>query len=157
MIHNPNEEVSPSQWMKNVLGHGSYNSLKNYDSVIVTRGPVVKPTDVPMAITEIEARVAALEAVRSNEQDKKAQEVHEVFINKKKRKLEEQEVDFTTIDNKIVSIKKLKRVRNKTEDESRQLVQQAEKLLRTNTVKITKDNIKSLGIGSANVLKYRTK
>ena len=34
--------------MKRVLGHGSYKSLKNYDSVIVVRGPVVKPADLPL-------------------------------------------------------------------------------------------------------------
>ena len=157
MLHNPNEEIAPSQWMKNVLGHGSYNSLKNYDSVIVTRGSVVKPADVPMAISEIEARVTALEAVRSDEQGKKGEEVYEVLINKKKRKLEDEQVDFTTIDNKTVSIKKLKRVRNKSEEESKNLVLLAEELLRTHNVKVTKVSLKSLGIGSSNVSKYRTK
>ena len=92
-----------------------------------------------------------------NEQDKKAEEVHEVLINKKKRKLEDEQVDFTTIDNKTVSIKKLKRVRNKSEEESKNLVLLAEELLRTHNVKVTKVSLKSLGIGSANVSKYRTK
>ena len=182
MIHNPNEEVSPSQWMKSVLGHQSYNSIKNYDAVIVTRGPTVKPADVPTAIQEMGARLAALEAVRSNEQDEKSEKAHEVFISRKKkrklereekvsldeqhedvlikkqkRKIEQEDVDFITIDNKKVSIKKLKRVRNKTEEETRDLVRQAEELLRSHNVKITKDNITFLGIGGTNASKYRTK
>ena len=120
-------------------------------------GPVVKPADMPTVITEMTARLAALEAVRSEKQDKKADEVHEVFVNKKKRKSEEEEVDFTTIDNKMVSIKKLKRTRNKTPEEARDLVRQAEELLTINNVKITKDNITVLGIGGTNASKYRTK
>jgi len=157
MIHNPNEEMSPSQWMKNVLGHQSYNSIKNYDAVIVTRGPTVKPADMPTTMQEMGARLAALEAVRSNEQDEKGEEAHEVFISNKKRKIEQEEVEFITKDNKKVSIKKLKRVRNKTEEETRDLVRQAEELLRQNNVKITKDNLTYLGIGGTNVCKYRTK
>lgn len=192
LIHNPNEEVSPSVWMKTVLGHGSYTNLKYYDSVIVTRGPIVKPADVPMAIAEIWARLAALEGEKSDENVKKAEDVlikpedvpmaiadiwaplatleadkssetdkkaEEVLINteeKKKRRVEQVEVDFITIDNKKVSIKKLKRVRNKTEDETKDLVRQAEELLRSHNVKITKDNLTFLGIGSTSVCKYRT-
>ena len=78
-------------------------------------------------------------------------------MNKKKRKIEQEEVEFITKDNKKVSIKKLKRVRNKTEEETRDLVRQAEELLRKNNVKITKDNITFLGIGGTNACKYRTK
>ncbi len=183
LIHNPNEEVSPSKWMKDVLGHGSFNSLKHYDSVIVTRGHVLKPADVPMALAEMGARLAALETQKSDEQNKKIEEVHEevfitkkkkrkleqeekvnldeqhedVLIKKQKRKIEQEEVEFITKDNKKVSIKKLKRVRNKTEEQTRDLVRQAEELLRSHNVKITKDNITFLGIGGTNASKYRTK
>lgn len=183
LIHNPQEETSPSKWMKDVLGHGSFNSLKHYDSVIVTRGPVLKPADVPMALTEMEARLAALEAKKSDEQNKKTDEVHEdVFIDKKKkrkleqeekvnldeqhedvlikkqkRKIEQEDVYFMTLDNKKVSIKKLKRMRNKTEDQTRDLVRRAEELLRSHNVKVTKENITYLGIGGGNASKYRTK
>jgi hypothetical protein len=155
MIHNPNEEISPSEWMKRVLGHGSYNSLKNYDSVIVTRGPSVKPADLPMAIIEINARVSALEEKRSNEQDEKEVDHIVVLINNKKRKIEE--IEFTKTDGVDVKIKKIQRIRGKTEEETFALVRRAEKLLRDNGVKVTKENIVRLGIGSTNVSKYRTK
>jgi hypothetical protein len=155
MIHNPNEEISPSEWMKRVLGHGSYNSLKNYDAVIVVKGPVIKPADLPTAIIEINARVSALEEKRSSEQDEKEASHNVVLINNKKRKIEE--VDFTKTDGVEVRIKKLPLTRGKTEEETIALVRRAEKLLRDNGVKVTKENIVRLGIGSTNVSKYRTK
>jgi hypothetical protein len=144
MIHNPNEEISPSEWMKRVLGHGSYNSLKNYDSVIVVKGFVVKPADLPTAIIEINARVSALEEKRSSEQDEKEAGHNVVLINNKKRKIEE--VEFTKTDGTDVRIKKLQRIRGKTEEETLALVRRAETLLRDNGVKVTKENIVRMGV-----------
>jgi hypothetical protein len=155
MIHNPNEEISPSEWMKRVLGHGSYNSLKNYDSVIVVKGPVIKPADLPTAIIEINARVSALEEKRSSEQDEKEAGHNVVLINNKKRKIEE--VEFTKIDGVDIMIKKLPRTRGKTEEETIALVRRAEERLRDNGVKVTKENIVRMGVGSTNASKYRTK
>ena len=48
-------------WVKKVLGHSNYSSVKNYDAVIVDRGPVARQADVPVLLTEIMARVKALE------------------------------------------------------------------------------------------------
>ena len=157
MIHNPNEEISPSEWMKRVLGHGSYNSLKNYDSVIVVRGPVIKPADLPMAIIEINARVSALEEKRSSEQDEKEASHNVVLINNKKRKIDDVFVGFTTIDGKDIRIKKFKRNRNKTEEEANSTVRRAEEILSSHNVKVTKENITFMGIGSTFASKYRTK
>ena len=157
MIHNPNEEISPSEWMKRVLGHGSYNSLNNYDSVIVVRGPVVKPADLPMAITEIQARVSALEEKHSSEQDEVEKAGHNVVLSTKKRKSPEVFVEFTKADGTDIRIKKLQRTRGKTEDESIAMVRRTEGLLRDSGVRATKGNSVRMGVGSTNASKYRTK
>ena len=124
--------------------------------MIVIRGPVVKPADLPMAITEIEARVCALEDKKSSEQAEIKESVYDgVLMNKKKRKITE--VEFAKIDGTDVRIKKLQRIRGKTEEETIALVRKVEGLLRDNNVKVTKENIVRLGIGSSNASKYRTK
>ena len=49
-------------WVKKVLGHSNYSSVKNYDSVIVDRGPVARQAEVPVLLTELQARISALES-----------------------------------------------------------------------------------------------
>ena len=96
-----------------------------------------------------------MEEKRSSEQDEKEAGHNVVLTNNKKRKIEE--VEFTKTDGTDVRIKKLQRIRGKTEEETLALVRRAEQLLRDNGVKVTKENIVRLGIGSTNASKYRTK
>jgi hypothetical protein len=109
-----------------------------------------------MAIIEINARVSALEEKRSSEQDEK-EASHNVVYHNKKRKIDDVFVGFTTIDGKDIRIKKFKRNRNKTEEEAKSTVRRAEEILSSHNVKVTKENITFMGIGSTFASKYRTK
>ena len=60
MLHEPTS--SALLWVKKVLGHSNYSSVKNYDSVIVDRGPVARQDSVPILLTELQSRISALES-----------------------------------------------------------------------------------------------
>ena len=159
MIHNPNGEVSPLLWTKKVLGHQSYNSVKHYDGVIVARGEIAKPVDIPMLLTELMARVAALESERQVLTDAAPRSVRIVVESKRKR--EEEDIVLVKFDlengSGQIDLQKFKRTRNKTADEEKELVERAEAILAASGVAPTRENIKRLGIGTATAARYKAK
>lgn len=160
-VHNPNGEVSPQLWAKTVLGHGSYSSLKNYDSVIVSRGPQRKPEDANVMMTELESRLKALEG-RGQEAPAAPppQASGDVLIPKPRRKAPkatETHVRLPLASGEgSVDLPRVRHRRNKTEADKKALILDAEELLEQNGVNVTNAHLRLLGISSSTVNIYRT-